>query len=149
MNKIFNPAIILLNRLKYPQKFALISLLFALPLALTIGLLLLRIDANVRFTQQESAGTAYLRPLHRLLDHVGMVQRLANRYANGDTTLRDALLENQARIDQDFQALREVDRRFGESLETTEQLSAIEASWRDLKPRTLTMRWSTTRLTVS
>ena len=31
------PAITVMNRLKYPQKFALISLLFALPLALLGG----------------------------------------------------------------------------------------------------------------
>src|SRR5205823_6219472 len=36
----FHPAIALMNRLTYPQKFALISLLFALPLTLVLVLLI-------------------------------------------------------------------------------------------------------------
>ena len=67
MRKLFNPAVTLMNRLKYPQKFILISLLFVLPLALVMILLIPSINERLDFAQQEKDGNVYLRPLRRLL----------------------------------------------------------------------------------
>jgi len=60
------PAIGLINRLKYPQKFVLISLCFLLPLGLAMFLLLSEIQGQIRFTQLEQQGLYYLRPLEQL-----------------------------------------------------------------------------------
>lgn len=69
MKKLFSPAVALMNRLRYPQKFILISLLFVLPLALVILLLIPSLDERIDFAQQEKYGNEYLRPLRRLLEH--------------------------------------------------------------------------------
>jgi PAS domain S-box-containing protein len=135
MNMLFGPAITLLNRLKYPQKFALISLLFAVPLALTIVLFVQQIDATVDFARQELDGTVYLRPLRRLFEHLLIEQRVANTYLNGDATQQAALAASQSQIDQDIQALLAVDQRLGDQLQTAGRASALEASWRELKAR--------------
>ncbi|MEB3161245.1 MAG: SpoIIE family protein phosphatase [Synechocystis sp.] len=63
---LLNPAIGLINRLKYPQKFGLISLCFLLPLGLAIFLLLSEIQGQIQFTQLEQQGLSYLRPLQQL-----------------------------------------------------------------------------------
>ena len=47
MKRFFDPAITFLNRLKYPQKFTVISLLFVLPLALVMFLLISEIDVGI------------------------------------------------------------------------------------------------------
>ncbi len=65
---IFRPAAMLLNRLKYPQKFGLISLLFALPLMYVMQQFLHEVDAGILLATREQTGTAYLRPLRRLLE---------------------------------------------------------------------------------
>jgi PAS domain S-box-containing protein len=140
MNKLFAPAIALMNRLKYPQKFALISLLFAIPLALLIILYLFEVNSRIAFAQKEIDGDAYLRPLRQLLEHTLQEELLAHDFVNGDQSLRAPLLEAQARIDADFQALAEVDRRLGTRLDSTQTLAALTTNWQDLKARTATMR---------
>jgi len=140
MNKLFAPAIALMNRLKYPQKFALISLLFAIPLALLFILYLSEVNSRIAFAQKEIDGNAYLRPLRQLLDHTLQEELLAHEFVNGNQSARSSLLEAQARIDADLQALAEVDQRLGQRLGSTQALAKLTANWRDLKARTDTMR---------
>ncbi|MFL5801548.1 MAG: PAS domain S-box protein [Roseiflexaceae bacterium] len=133
MKQLFTPAIALMNRLTYPRKFVLISLLLVAPLALALTLLILSIDSGVEVARLELQGNAYLRPLRKLMEHALKDKMLANDYLFGNTALHEALIDNQAQIDRDFQELRAVDQRFGAELQTTAQLQALEASWNDLK----------------
>ena len=64
------PALFVMNRLTYPQKFVLISLLFALPLALVMYFLISEINDRIEFAQKEVQGSRYLRTLRQLLENV-------------------------------------------------------------------------------
>ena len=55
-NVLFAPAIAVMNRLKYPRKFALISLLFILPLALVMYFLMSEMNNRIDFAQKEILG---------------------------------------------------------------------------------------------
>jgi PAS domain S-box-containing protein len=133
MRKLFTPAIALMNRLTYPRKFTLISLLLAVPLALALWFLILSINTGIQVAQFELNGTAYLRPLRKLLEHSLLNKQLSNDYLSGNSGLRAALLDNQARIDEQLTAIAAVDQRFGAELRTTAQLQALEARWDALK----------------
>ena len=50
MRKVLEPAVHLMNRLRYPQKFALISLLFAIPIAFMMSLWLVELHHRMAFT---------------------------------------------------------------------------------------------------
>lgn len=67
---LFGPATTLMNRLKYPQKFAVISLVFAIPLALVMYFWIAEINDRIEFSRKEVHGDAYLRPLRALMEHV-------------------------------------------------------------------------------
>src|SRR4030095_2045812 len=69
MKQLFTPAIALMNRLTYPRKFVLISLLLVAPLALALTFLILSIDTGVGVARLELQGNAYLRPLRKLMEH--------------------------------------------------------------------------------
>src|SRR6266516_2974526 len=138
MKKLFNPATALMNRLSYPRKFVLISLLLVVPLALVMTFFTLTINSSIEVAQQEIDGDVYLRPLRNLLQHTLNEKELANDYLSGDSSLREALVNTQAQIEQDFKDLEAVDRQFGGELKTTEQLRTLEASWRALKDRLFT-----------
>jgi sigma-B regulation protein RsbU (phosphoserine phosphatase) len=66
--RLFNPAIRLLDRLRYPWKFSLISLCFALPIALLIYMLFSEIGERIDFAAKEAEGVAYLRALAGVRD---------------------------------------------------------------------------------
>ncbi|WP_426343298.1 HAMP domain-containing protein [Pseudoduganella sp. R-32] len=85
---LVRPAIALMQRLRLLPKFALVSLVFLLPLLLASGLLVAELHKSVSFTIQERQGLAYVRQLHELrrrlqekrnLEHL----RLAARQQDG------------------------------------------------------------------
>src|SRR5215218_3959170 len=87
MSQLLSPAIALMNRLRYAQKFLLISLLFIVPLALVLALLIAEVNSKADFAQKELAGTEYLRGVRTLLEDALHEQATAHSYINGDQTL--------------------------------------------------------------
>ena len=138
---LFNPAIALMNRLKYPQKFFLISLLFVLPLALVMNLLLSELDSRIEFTQKELYGIAYLRPISQLWQYIPRRQFILQQqlYKNTQNSGRASysqsqeLLDLQSKIDGEFANLLKVDRQLGSVVQTGKRLQDIQLSWQVLQ----------------
>lgn len=137
---LFKPAIALMNHLKYPQKFLLISLLFVLPLALVMNLLLSEINSRIDFTQKEIYGNTYLRPLNQLWRHIPRRQLILQRQFYKDTqnlgglsqSQSAELLDLQTKIEQEFNNLAEIDRYLAKVVKTGEKLQEIKFSWQSL-----------------
>jgi hypothetical protein len=142
MEKFFNPAVALMNRLKYPQKFILVSLLFVLPLALAILLLIPSINERIDFAQQEKYGNEYLHSLRQLLGHSLQNKALAHNYLSGNNSLKAQLLSNQARIDEDIKTLETINQELGDTLKTADSFKALQGGWQELKNQTLTLEVS-------
>lgn len=132
--RLFTPAIALMSRLKYPQKFALISLCFALPLAVVIWQFTVEIDSRTAFTRKELQGTTYLRPLRTLYDHTlhyTLLLQARHSGAADDTTL--AAMEQQ--ISQDLELLQGQERALGATMRTRTLFIALLANWEPLRTR--------------
>jgi len=138
---LFNPAIAIMNRLKYPQKFFLISLLFVLPLALVMNLLLSELNSRVEFTQKEIYGIAYLRPLNQLWQYIPKRQLVLQRqfYENSQNVGQfsqqrwQELLDLQNKIDRGFSSLSDVDRQLDAIFQTSEKLKDLKIRWQGLR----------------
>lgn len=137
---LFKPAIALMNRLKYPQKFLLISVLFILPLALVINLLLAELNSRVEFTQKEIYGNAYLRPLSQLWQYIPRRQLVLQRQAYENlqnvgqvSQARSQELQDlQNKIDQGFINLSNIDHQLGKVVKTGDKLQDIKFSWQSI-----------------
>jgi signal transduction histidine kinase/DNA-binding NarL/FixJ family response regulator len=68
VNPLLRPAVGLMNRLRYPRKFALISLLFAVPLGLTLTLWLTELHERIAFAEKELVGLRYVAAVSQLLE---------------------------------------------------------------------------------
>lgn len=127
-----------MNRLKYPQKFFLISLLFVLPLALVMGLLITELDSRIDFTQKEIYGNRYLRPINRLWQYLPERQLFLQRQIYQQSPLIDknwSIQETanlEAKINQEFQTLTEIDRQLGKELKADQKLQNLKTRWRIL-----------------
>ncbi len=121
-----------MNRLKFPQKFLLISLLFALPLALVMILLVLEINTSIDFAEKEKAGTAYLRPLRIFYAYALQNQILDQGLENTKITVDD-IKANRTHMDQAFQSLETTDRALGVTLRTSQEFAALKTTWTSLK----------------
>jgi PAS domain S-box-containing protein len=121
-----------MNRLKFPQKFALISLLFAAPLALVLILLILQINSSIDFAQKEKAGTIYLRQLQRFYEYA-LENRILDQQLDNTQVTVDDIKANRAGMDQVYNALNETDRQLGTSLNTHDGFTALSADWNNIK----------------
>jgi CheY-like chemotaxis protein len=134
MRQLLNPAVWLLNRLRYWQKFALITLLFALPLGLTIELLLSSINSDINTSNQEVRGTTYLHVLFPLTKDLTQDRLLGRDYLHGfSPPQKAALLRSEAQVDRDLRSLGDVDRTLGANLDTTTKLAAVNERWSRLE----------------
>jgi PAS domain S-box-containing protein len=112
-----------MDRLTYPRKFALISMLFAVPLALVLYFLLSEINERIAFSAKELEGTQYLRPLRALLEQVA--QHQLAMVAVGDITVA----ESRPKVAQALAAVHTVDARIGVVLATASSLDTIARDW--------------------
>jgi signal transduction histidine kinase/DNA-binding response OmpR family regulator/HPt (histidine-containing phosphotransfer) domain-containing protein len=122
---LLRPARRLMDRLTYPRKFLLIFLLFALPLGLTLYLLVGEINNSIRFAEKEISGVSYLRPLRALQEQVARSRLFAAAYVGGQADLRPELVRAQAGIKAALDELVKVDAKLGADLESTPKLAVI------------------------
>jgi len=124
IRRLFDPALGLLDRLRYPWKFSLISLCFALPIILLIQMLFSEIGGRIGFAERERDGMAYIIALEdlRLALH-----RLALAADSADTAALSAAAERLAATEQ----------RLGRALDTGRpwaelaRLLALPARWQN------------------
>src|SRR5688572_19491562 len=138
------PVTRLLSRLKYTQKFVLISLFFILPLA-GFYPLVEQHQARIRdYGTLEFYGTLYLRPLQNLLQDVQAHQRRLQAHLAGGASSAD-VAEVQAQIDQDFRDLKAVDQTYGVALKSggimrqSATPEGLETEWDGLKAAALNL----------
>ncbi|HEY9022723.1 MAG TPA: response regulator [Burkholderiaceae bacterium] len=136
---ILEPATKVLDRLRYPQKFALISLLFVLPLGVVMYLLFSEINDRIAFARKEMQGVEYLRPLRALEERAGHSLFLVSRLADGNVAVRPEVLRKQLEIDEDFIDLDRAERTVGADLDTARKLTTLKENWRFLKEKMLVL----------
>jgi len=132
MIKLFSPAIAVMNRLGYPQKFALISLLFALPLGLVMYFFLSEINDGIAFSRKEIDGARYLKPLRHLLEHASEHQLSAVDAAQTGRAHTEDMARTRAAMDEDLKSLAAVHAVLGERLQSEAQYKALLDAWHPL-----------------
>lgn len=132
MEKIFRPAILLINRFKFMQKFILISLLVILPLGGAIILIFLDQHENIEINQKERFGVEYNTPLKALIVDVQEHREVASSYLKDNTFSKDNLLNLQKQIDKDIKAVDTADQKFNVTLSVGDRWSNAKSKWMDI-----------------
>ena len=134
---IFTPAIKLMNNLKYPIKFALISVILDIPSLLLLVLLTTVRNEAIDFGQKERLGLEYNEPVKELLFHVAEHRQAALIYFEGGESEKNVakklLQELQSKIEIDITAIDNVDNRLGDILEGKEKWAEIRTLWKATK----------------
>lgn len=127
LTALLRPAVALMNRLKFPQKFAVISVLFGMPLAVMMGVLIVDIHQGIAFTAREQTGTQLVRPLRQVLEwvplHAAMVDSEAGHQAAG------ARKRIEIEIDREFATVRALDQSSRDLLSVAGQVDRLRETW--------------------
>ncbi|MAO14097.1 methyl-accepting chemotaxis protein [Marinobacter sp.] len=129
MKFLLRPGAALLNNLRYPQKFLLISLVFLVPL-LGLGYLLqAEMASQIRFVENERRGLSDIdltrRPLALIQQHRG----LAAGYHGGNTDFRGDMQSKASEVDQSLRAIDSLVDRYAGNLEVSESVKGIQRDW--------------------
>jgi GAF domain-containing protein len=127
----------LLNALKYPQKFTIISLLFVLPLFSFYTPVTDMITRADHYGSRELEGTLYLRSLQPLLYNAYRHQFIMTDVARGEASL-EQVEELRVQIDKDIQKLDDVESKYGTALKTASQYRDVKGWWQRVRSLTPT-----------
>lgn len=129
--RIFQPAIALMDRLKYPRKFAFISFIFILPIGLLMYLYLSEVQSRIDFAGKEILGTRYLRSLNQLSEDITTLQLIDQPSASQQTKVQT--VQQQILVGDRLQALERIDQELADELGTTSKLRALKQTWQTLQ----------------
>ena len=138
MRKFFDPAVNLMNKLRYSHKFALISIIF---LALVTGILflVLRINRDIDFTRKEIKGSEYITSLISLLTLFQEHRSYSYSYLLGHEYFLNRLKQVNAEINVNMEKLDSLDAKYGRELKTSSRWSGIKRNWNELNKNNLNL----------
>jgi serine phosphatase RsbU (regulator of sigma subunit) len=128
MKSLFKPAISLMNHLKYPQKFALISSIFVIPLSFASYTIFSEIKTRTDFTNKQLLGTTYLKAQRQLWEEIPQLQSLIQSNSNQNQA---EIQRIKSQVNTSLQALEKVDNRAGNIFKTTSTLNSLKQNWQN------------------
>jgi signal transduction histidine kinase/DNA-binding response OmpR family regulator len=133
---LLTPARWVMDRLTYPRKFLLVSLLFLLPLVLVLYFLLNEVQQRVAFTEKQLLGTRYLLALRDVQQEIAVSKHIASQYVKGDGSTRPNLIRQQASVDDAMARLEALDSEMGNALDTASRMAVLRENRRFLRQTT-------------
>ncbi|MBD3610167.1 MAG: methyl-accepting chemotaxis protein [Gammaproteobacteria bacterium] len=137
--QLFSPSIAVMDRLKYPAKFGLITLLMLIPVISLSYLFLNAYEEENAFIEQERLGLQYIVTVRQLVENIPVHRGMSNAYLNGNASLKDKITAQRKKIDTIMTELDSVDSQLGKALRTDGKLNALKQQWDFIKTNGFTL----------
>lgn len=128
------------NRLSYSRKFALITLVFLIPVLAFLPLVSDQLTNIDRYGISERAGTIYLRSLWNFAENVLTFVNTAQKYSNGRSQLSE-LQEAQSRTDASLDEFGAIHTEYASLLNDSSHWEQIQTQWLALKISSQNADW--------
>jgi len=128
-------AISIMNKLSYPKKMILISVVFMVPVILLISLLLSQLAIGISTAEKEMRGLEYIKTVRQLYQHMPQHRGMTNAYLNGAKEFRSKIMAKRKAIVADIAAIDAINDRFGSEFNTNALWAEIKQTWLQLEPR--------------
>src|SRR5207245_2092454 len=125
VTSFFGPAVGLMNRLTYPRKFLLISVVFALPLALVTVFLFAEINASLDTSRLQTQGLRYLTAVQPLFRSVQEQMEATVTTASGNEA-EAVRTKNLVLVTEGLATLERVEKELGSTLRTAERYATVK-----------------------
>ncbi len=139
MRSLFNPAIFLMNRLRYPIKFGMILIIVMIPLLLLSLNLISSIHNEVSTLENKQIGLTYIASIRQPVEHIQQHRGMTAAYLGGSTEFRDRILQKRKIIDKKLAELKTLDNKFGSQFGTAGTINKLMQQWDSIKATTMKM----------
>ena len=130
MRLVFIPAIAMMNRLRYPVKFALIGVISFIAIAVLLSQLVAKLNEAINLTESEQRGLRSALPLHKLIEVVQQHRGLSSGVINGDVSLKD---RRDAKEKQVGEAIQRLEGTLFANLAKSPEWATFKTDWERLR----------------
>ena len=99
MQALFSPAVAIMNRLRYTQKFGLLGILMLVALGVLISNLYSALDTNIKASRAELVGIASVKPAQRLVQFLQMHRGMSQGVLAGNQAMKEKRAAKEAEVD--------------------------------------------------
>jgi len=124
-----------MNKLSYPKKMLLISVVFLIPIIMLISLLLSQLGVGIASAEKEARGLEYIKTVRQLYQHMPQHRGMTNAYLNGASSFRSKILDKRKAIVADIAAIDAINDRLGDEFGTNTLWAEIKQDWQELEPQ--------------
>ena len=132
MNSLFAPAVGLMNRLKYPYKFAVIGIVALVAIAYLLVSLTIQLLGTLEQGQRELDGIALVKPLLRYVQAVQQHRGISSGVLGGNAALGEKAKDKAAEIAELGVAVDAAIAAHGAGFGAKDEWEAIKQEWKDL-----------------
>lgn len=127
---VFYPAQFLLNRLRYPYKFLLITVLFLIPMVFMGYHSMQQFNNEMAVTQDEKKGLELLLAVHKLAGHVSQSRGISALILNGNSSYQNQSKATKVLVDKGFSELINLHNELEGIFNLADPLSQAETYWK-------------------
>lgn len=131
MSLLISPATKLMGNIKYPAKFSLVSVLFLIPLVLTVVLYWGEVSRNIDLTREELEGIELIQLTEPLVVNIGQHRGLTNAFLNGNSGVESKVLDRRMNVDKALSDLSVGAVKASPELQS--RISGLDSSWVAIK----------------
>ena len=126
-----SPAATLMGSMKYPAKFSVVSVLFLIPLVLTVVLYWQELSRSINLTKAELRGIEIIQLTEPLVVNIGQHRGLTNALLNGNSAVEGKVLDRRAKVGRALADLKAGTQDV--SRETKEAIANLGQRWETIK----------------
>lgn len=135
-NWLLKPFAATMSRLKYAQKFILLSVIFVIPLIVLLVSLLTELQGDIQTAKNEKTGVNYIKSIFPVVIQVQQHREVAEEFLNGDTSAKAKLDEIEQQVTTLLTSIDAEQKGIADQLQVTDQWKKIEQEWDELKSNT-------------
>ena len=132
-------SIAFINRIKQPQWFSLISLLFILPFAAVMYYEISAVNERIDFVKKERMGVEYIQSIVRFLQDFQQHRGMVYAYLSGDTSFADRIKRKHIQLEDEIRAIDAMEEKYGKTLKTTKRWNEVREKWRRLEDKSFSL----------
>ena len=135
-NWLLKPFAATMSRLKYAQKFILLSVIMIIPLIVLLVSLITELQSDIQTVQNERTGVNYINSIYPVIVQLQQHREVADELLNGDTSAKAKLDGIEQQIATSITSIDADQKALADQLLVTDQWRKIEQEWDELKSNT-------------
>jgi methyl-accepting chemotaxis protein len=129
---ILTPGTAILNRLSFTGKFALIFILFLIPITYLSYSSYIDHQVEINQVDKEEIGLKYIAAVRPLFEHMAQTRGMTNAYLNGNTSFKNKIENKRQTVKQELVALLAIESKLNHILHMDDSAQRIQQNWSKL-----------------